>query len=558
MKKIYLLFITFCLSITTFSQNNLSSDYDYSISKPYKVIDGGKNYFVFNNEMMAIKTNKKTFNIQKFNTGSLEEISREEYKISDILPKNFFPEGILQLQDKCYYFYSSWSGRKTEHERLYYLEIDFKSGKIANEAVKLVDVAGKLAGSRSISVGFFASFGVKKFEFLVSRDSSKVLVNYRKNPKVKRDTKSKDIIGIHVFDANLNSIWKNDYKMPYTERRMDLLDFVVDNKGHGYILSKVFQDDSNSDKKKKKDKDANYDIELFKLSKESTEIETTKIALENVFINGIRYFESKKGQLYCVGFYNKGLHEKSRGNFLGKSHKKTNTDGLFLFKVTNDGKLSDAKYVEIPVDVINQYVSDKTKNKNEKKDEDDKAEFESLVLRNIVVNEDDSVILIGEQYFVITRTYTSMKGNTRTTFTYYYNDMLISKIDANGQLVWMKKLPKRQKGTKGMGGMSFSYFNTANNHQLIFLDNVKNIDLPLDKIPALHTDGQGGYLTAYKLSDDSGEVSKSNIFDTRNLTDKIAAHQFDTDRIIKIAEDEFLVEVYKKKKEDVLIKVKIK
>jgi len=44
--------------------------------------------------------------------------------------------------------------------------------------------------------------------------------------------------------------------MPYTERRMNLLDFAVDGEGHGYMLAKVFHDDSNKDKKKKRDKDA--------------------------------------------------------------------------------------------------------------------------------------------------------------------------------------------------------------------------------------------------------------------------------------------------------------
>ena len=108
------------------------------------------------------------------------------------------------------------------------------------------------------------------------------------------------------------------------------------------------------------------------------------------------------------------------------------------------------------------------------------------------------------------------------------------------------------------GGMSYSYFHTNGNHYLIYLDNVKNINLPLDKIPALHIDGMGGYLTAYKVNDATGDVSKGSILDTRKVKAKLAVHQFSNNRVIKTAEDEFIVEVYKKKKEDVLIKVKIK
>ena len=128
------------------------------------------------------------------------------------------------------------------------------------------------------AMGMFGGFGVTdKFDFITSYDESKLMVQYRKKPEVKRDTKSYDIIGVNVYDFTLNPVWSNEYKMPYTERRMNLLDFAVDSEGHGYMLSKVFHDDSNKDKKKKKDKDANYHMELFRLLDGSDNIEITKI-----------------------------------------------------------------------------------------------------------------------------------------------------------------------------------------------------------------------------------------------------------------------------------------
>lgn len=561
MKKIYGLLLLCLFTFELSAQKSLSPDYDYEISEPYKVYDAAKKfYFSDGNQILTVKPWKKYLVIQKFDVENLKILSEEKY---EDLPDNYVVEGMIQLQDKYYFFYSSWSGRKTKHERLYYREINFETGKFVGDPIKLIDVSGKLAGSpmstytatSTLMSGSF-SFGagvVDKFDFLTSKDDSKVLVQYRKKPKVKRDTKSHDIIGVNVFDKELNSIWKKEYRMPYTERRMDVLDFAVDSEAKGYMLVKVFHDDSNKDKKKRKDKNANYHMELFRLMDGSKEIEKTKITLEEKFINGISLFESVDGYMICAGFYTNGLNNKLH-----------NSDGLFTCKITMDGELTDKRSYEIPVEVLNQYVSNRTKKKNNKKDKKGKAEFTDLKLQNLVINSDGSLVLIGEQKYVVR--HTTSKG--RVYYTFHYNDMLLSRINASGELSWMKKLPKRQSGAPKMGqvydtsktyqgGMSYSYFFTNGNHYLVFLDNVKNADLPLNKVPAKHSDGHGGYITVYKVNDDSGEVSKSNIFDTRNAAEKLGLHQFSNNRVVKTAENEFVIEFYKKKKEDVLVKVKI-
>ena len=46
-------------------------------------------------------------------------------------------------------------------------------------------------------------------------------------------------------------------------------------------------------------------------------------------------------------------------------------------------------------------------------------------------------------------------------------------IDKNGEIIWMKKLPKTQKGTTGKGGMSVKYAQKEDNIYLMFLDNVQ-------------------------------------------------------------------------------------
>lgn len=193
------------------------------------------------------------------------------------------------------------------------------------------------------------------------------------------------------------------------------------------------------------------------------------------------------------------------------------------------------------------------KGKMKKKDKKGKAAARSLSLKELVFSDDGSLSLIGEVYYSVYH-YTKSGGY----YTYHYEDILITKIDTNGELAWMKKVPKRQMGTRGKGGMSYTYFNANNNHYLVYLDNVKNFNLPIEKRPALHMDGKGGFLTVLKINDETGASKKGSILDFRNIKGDIVAYQFNTDRIVKIKDNEFFVEVYKKKKEDVFLKIEIK
>ncbi len=551
MKKLLLiLFFGACFVGHSFSQVKVT------LSKPYRVVDGSfKQYIQKGDELLKVTLDGKLVIIQKFDTKALTETSKKEY---EDLTKGFSFEEIVELNDRFYFFYSVWD-KPNETEQLFCREIDFKSGVLLAKEIAILKVQGKVTGSRAgLGLSMF-SFGVtNKFDFQTNSDQTSLLIKYRKKPLEKKDSKNFDVIGFYVYTTDLSKpLWSKEHTMPFTEALMDNLDYSVDKSGNAYLLAAVF------DQEAKSRDDVSFHLELFQVNAKTTKLAGSKIDFEGKSVNKIWVYENPKGFMMCAGFYS--------------NDKKYSADakGIFAFKIDAAGKIYDKATYDIPLEIINMYASKRQKEKNDKKDDAGELEFADLILRSITFQEDGSLVLFGEQHYIDMQSsgiplmpYYTLSDGTRvyqkycfscntTRYQYKYNDMLVTKIDANGKLAWMKKLPKRQMGLTGQGGMGYYSTSFEGKHYLLFLDNVKNVNIGKDEVPALHQDGRGGFLTSYTIDDKTGAVSKASLFDSRNV-EGTEIFQFDVDRIRQISGSEFVLEAYKKGKEDILIKVNLK
>ena len=525
MKKIALTLLLLLSSQAIFSQVKISEDFRYTVSNPYQVVDGAKYYFSKNNEILTIKYGKGIFTFQKFSGDNMNEVKRVEVEKTT----GFTVESYTEIDGKFYFFYSVWD-KDNATEQLYVREIDFDECRFIDEGRRIVKVNGKITG------GFtFFGYGGGKFDILSSYDESKVIVQYRKYPENRNDRVNKDIIGMHVFDSEMNEIWSIDAQMPYTEQKMNNLSYTVDSEGNAYIISEVYKDDSR--KRRTKSGDPNYDLELIKVSASDQSVANTPIKLKDKFTEDVRFFEGKNGELVLAGFY-------------GNKGKGWGIDGFFLSRVQGED-VTDIQYYEVPVDVMKMYVSERTQNKLDKQDGKSDLKMQNMLLREITYDTEGGITIYGEKYYVVTH-HDPKTGNT--THTYYYREIVGAGIGADGELKWMKKFPKNQVGKRGRGGMGYHLITTGSNDYLLFLDNIKNIELPLNKFPKVHKDGAGGFLTGFKVDRTTGETEKISLFDTRNAKG-VNLYQFNTDRIIEINEKTFAVECYKKNKEDVMVTV---
>lgn len=541
--------ITFLKAQTKLSEDNIS------IGEPYTpVMVLGVKHIEYKDKIVAVKyfellNRMRYFSIETFDSKSLTLIESNSYNEHFSTKSNF--EDIVVLNDRIYVFYSVWD-KKSKIEQLYAQEINPASCSFRGDEKLIFTIQGSVTATPIIDALSYAYQRYSKYEFQTSYDKSKVLIQYRKEPMKNNDAVNKDVIGLHVFDESLSLTWGKEVTMPYTEKKMDNLDYVLDSKGNVILAALVYRDNTT---RKLINKQINYDIEIITVQGKSDEIIQNKINIDNdKHIVSLNLFEVVNNKVICTGYYAMGKNANEVKKFV---------DGAFKFNINNTSENPEVNYYDIPLDVINQNIKQKQIDKNNEKELDKNREvgLAYLVPKNIVTStdsSDESMFIIGEVQYSITYVTTDSKGRSSTSYSFYNNDILVTKINADNSLAWMKKLPKAQRGGAPNGNKSFKFIEGKNAMYLVFVDRIENLELGSDEIPKIFIESLfvKGHVTAYKLGYKNGDMEKISLFDMKSVKEQEIA--FTLDNLFSISNDEFIVELYKKTdKKNALVRVKL-
>jgi len=534
MKTIKSLFaVLLLLQTIAFAQTpKLSKDFNVTVGTPYQVVDAGsKEYFSDNNgHAICVKTDGEKVTLQKYDVKSMKETGRKEYE--DFPPANKLQD-IIQAGDKLYYVFSSFN-KKAKQEDIYARSINISDGTFGT--AKLLFTTAREVAVASMAEGATSIFNMRTYRFMLhsSFDNSKLMIRYRLKPEIKDDSKNYDVMGFYVFDSNFEKQWGGEVKMPYTEKEMNNIAYGVTKDGKAFMLARL-----NESKR----------FELLNITSD-LKVVPNKIDIDgNLIFQELKLVESADGNLTCLGFYAAGIDVKV--GWTGSATLSYNMNGILDWKMDGNGKVLEKHDYEFPIDLINQYESKRAKEKNEKRESQGKAGINDLKLIDVALNPDGSTIIVGEQQYVRRELH-----GTSTETIYYYGDMVVTKIDGAGKLQWMKKLPKTQIGMQGKGGLSVKYMKGQDASYILYLDNPKNIDLQLSEVPAKHEDNKGGWLTAYKIDDATGNIEKHTVCDIRDIKGT-EAFQFKTSRIFNAGDKTFLLEIYIKGKQDTMVKMQL-
>ena len=494
MKYLFLVLVSF-LSVLSYGQ---SKKFTFKLGSEYELPRKSEDLSFLGNEkdgIVNLPLKKDELTIIRFDPKTLEQTSEKVIELPE-KTKNFNSETLVEFSGNYFWVHSDWD-KDAEKEFLYYDKIDVVSGKITETNKKMIETT-KMTGDL-VATGFYQYKVTNKYTFNFDAEGKKLLVSYRLNPEEKNDKKNYDKMGMYVFDESMNKIWSGEFTMPYTEQIMDNSDFSVDARGNAYMLAKVYD----SEKRKEKDKEtgkAAYHYEVLKFSKDSKQIIHTTISIDDYFIRETSLVENSLHEMIISCTYSK----KAKGN---------GTDGIFLAIIDQAGKITKYKngYYEFPLAELEKFESARSKRKMERKDD---YEAPNIKVRYIDVESDGSVFIACEEYYVVITSYTDSHGHTTTTYTYYYEDMLGVKINAGGNIDWVRKIPKKQKGTNSYATLGFKLISDASGYYFLYLDNKKNLELEEDEVPKYHVDGYGGQVMVSKI-DNKGVVSKEIVFDTR-------------------------------------------
>lgn len=355
---------------------------------------------------------------------------------------------VFHLKSKLYIFYS-YPDQSQKKNRLFVREIDKATLQPKKDRLALgeIDYSGKSSANDG------------GFNFRFSRDSSKVLIHYRL-PYTKGEP---EIIGLHILDDQMKSIWQKNIPLPYRDDLYDVESFRVDNSGNVYLLGLIYKEK----RKSKRKGQPNYSYEILACREEGNALTHYPVLLEDRFLSDMQIEVLGDNRIVCAGFYSEKGTYSVKGTYF-----------LTIDAVTKEIKTKSFK--EFSLDFIIQSMTEREANRTLKKAEKgEQAELYEYDLDKLLIGKDGSAILIGEQYYMNAVTSTMFANgvmSTTTTYHYYYNDIIAVKINSSGQIEWAEKIAKTQHSINDRGFFSsYTLAIVKGKICFIFNDNPQNL-----------------------------------------------------------------------------------
>ncbi len=273
--------------------------------------------------------------------------------------------------------------------------------------------------------------------------------------------KDNDTYGYKIFDKKYNVIEKGEFEIPFESRNVQITNHLLTNTGHFFFLLKEFDVEQNV---------RNSSVNTFK-ALHLYQVDDEGLTHYKIPTNGKRpeamALSSDDSTLFTLtGCYGTDLQPGITGVFYMKLD--------FL-----DASIIDEGYQNFDREFITMDWSEKEIAKMERKLESggNAPALYNYQMRQSEILPDGSLIGLMEQYYVQVRSYYDPRGMSTVNYTYHYNDLIIFKVDPDGDVEWINKIPKNQVSTNDGGPYSsYAFFIDKQNVNIIFNDHIDNYD----------------------------------------------------------------------------------
>ena len=393
--------------------------------------------YIYKSKMMPLGVEKHE--IFQYDPNTL--VVAKEAKL-EIKRKNL--ERIVIFSNKILIFQSEKESR-TGTQTVWYDIYDAQSLMLKQGNIELVQIEYKK--------GLFSK--LNSFTIIMSEDESKLAIYY----DLPYEKGKPEKFGIVVYDENMTKLYANQTELPVQDELMTLGIPHISNDGKFYMSSREVTEKGLFGIPK------NVKHHIYHV-KETGELIDNQIVLQDKYIYEYTYHTNDKGELILTGLYGEA--------------KRTGVNGGFYIRLNKDNAgVASADYTSFPDEFITAGWSDREKKKADKRKDKGKGgpSLYNYDIRAMVTLDNGGAVFVAEQYYVVVTSYTDANGNTRYTYHYYYNDVIILKLNGEGKFEWYAKLPKYQHSTNDNGYYSSFAFH-ASKEKLYFMynDNMKNYE----------------------------------------------------------------------------------
>jgi|GEM_PF-3883137 len=446
------------------------------------------------------RTKKSECVVTKFDFNQSLRHSKELFSYYN--GKRTFSMDVKMLNDKLYLF-SSIDDIRNGKYYLFCQNIDKNSFELTGQQHTLSEIE-HVYGSRA-----------ENWEIVISFDQQRILLYSKRNEK-KSDRVHYEII---VMNGEMKTVWQNRIEIPYSPDFFEDTELWLSNDGTVVLNGKLYDDKPIDRKRGKK----GFVPKSFLCTGKGSNVKELNINLGDKLISEIKIISLTKSELACKGFYSD-----------------INTKGLagvfsFLYDIET-GKVRSLVTSGLSLNEITKYWKDKEVARAEARAEKGlSVELFDYKLKDIVFNEDSSYYMIAEECYTIDFLEAVSKDSPYQRVPhYYYDDIIIIKVSANGKILWADKILKKQENTYDLNEYhSYAYAVNKGNLYFVFNDHKSNANKSESRKLTRYTYSgrKDGYTVLVKINN-KGEQDKSRLFDNGTITRLAACGQINNNLFI--------------------------
>lgn len=351
-------------------------------------------------------------------------------------------EDVIVVQGRIFAFLSN----KREKIRYLYLQEYSRDLETVGTSVELT------------SYEYDRAFNKGDFKVIVSKNQNYFAVIYDIPGKLQQE----DRYGFKVYDLNLTVKSKGDFQLPFNPKLSVVNEHHLTNTGDYFVAVTEYSTYNNLDFIKS----FNYYKSLHVYHVSEDKLDDFVVELEGKRVESLK-LNSNDDRIFSVT----GLYGE---------RAVAGAQGAFFMRIDYQNKqIKDQGFQPFGIDILvegESKISSKSARFLANKTNIQPAAV-NYMLRDITLLADGSIVGSMEEYYTQVSQTIDKYGNTTTTTTYNYDDIILFKISALGTFDWLKKVRKKQSSINDFGKFSsYAEFILDGKLYLLFNDNKNNYD----------------------------------------------------------------------------------